>query len=63
MENEEFNIFYIDAESELKELRKLCSQRGAKMQILYEIMSEKRVYGPNIANEIDGWFDKDGVPL
>ena len=63
MENEEFNIDYNDAESEMKALRELCTERGARMQVLFEIITRRRWYETNIGAEIDGWFDKDGVPL
>jgi len=43
----------------LEPYKQRCTQRGARMQIMYEYIKGDGY----IPEEFDGWFDKDGVPL
>jgi len=55
-----------DAEELIDALAKCCTQRGARMQIMREILTAQ--VGPSIEDgdyypEIASWFDEDGVPV
>jgi len=50
-----------EAKAELEAAKKCCTQRGARMQILFSQV--KGTNYNNMVEEMDKWFDKDGVPL
>lgn len=45
----------------LKRLKKQVSQRGARMQIMFEIMTGLRTPHPSAMQEVRSWFDEHGV--
>ena len=47
---------------EKQELQKCCSQRGARMQIMFEQLTADAWDYLAENNDGEGWFDKDGVP-
>ena len=60
-----------ELEAENEKLKKCCSQRGARMQILKEFMDENIDYKSGATmyemfcesnKYFRDWFDKDGVP-
>lgn len=53
-----------NAAAELQKLRRLASERGARLQILRELISpaDWQVLIQTWP-EADGWFDDDGVPV
>lgn len=62
-EIERLHVAIEDRDAEIDEMRKLATQRGARMQVLHEWLK-----GVNRANSIiafdeaASWFDSDGVP-
>ncbi len=63
-----------EQEAEIERLRKCCTQRGERMQIMREYMEGRKVgvikghvwtqwmIFLGSGNEANDWFDKDGVP-
>ena len=59
-----------ELEAENEKLKKCCSQRGARMQLMMEFLESRRCnsshsYWVQYCSLTDGaydWFDKDGVP-
>ena len=49
----------------LEPYKQKCTQRGARMQIMYEYIKSinPEVFGLKYPEEFDEYFDKDGVPL
>ena len=53
---------YYFARDALEPVKQQALQRGARMQVMYRLLNREQICRLQL-DEIDSWFDSDGVPI
>lgn len=59
---QKYKIEYYFARDVLEPIKQQALQRGARMQVMYKLLNRRQIDSLQL-NEIDSWFDTDGVPV